>query len=1592
MKRSQICKQGWNKRQWTTRSLIFGLCSATVLPIAAQDQNLSFGENELFDFNTFAQETRYGWSSGDALTTDLDLSTRIGKITGSKNKRISKAVKAWGVTIIPEIRADTRSGARLTSSLQATTGVELFAGLTVGGEGFNATLDAGPTLVAPQNATAGQFFELRGGSNLGIDSTFDPGLPKFDAGMDVILNGSFNNRFEYGLFPLAKYKVGNFGFDFDFDFNLFDFNFDLNLPELDINFPDLPNFEIPGTQPDNTLIRQKIPPSNPALSIAEIAVDNPLATISTDSGVTSDGRLTTSTSGSIARAGLDIDGVVSALTTGVSFTGTSVKVGPGKIGYDLIDVKYGVELGVKYDTEIDPFVNATLSFKDENGAAVTVLKKNDDGSTEEVTEFSGRWDELPEFATLSRDDVHVDVDFTDIEAIFSHSGALTLSDYMELQALKAKVSILPGVNLVNFGPLYYQKFPLAGEFADFEIFDASFSLGSIAVPDGVWDDSFIIAAAPIIDVALASGGASLTDASRWRELGSGATPTTLADKTLVIGLYGAGDRNRLDVTPIDYVDEGSVIDYTFKTIYFEGFFVRSRTATATRALPGVVTSIDGLVVGQGSSYRMDEGGSRRFSLNRVDNNGQISADGYLEFSTPFTDLQIEGSGAIQFDHPGKIAADTLRHGEGHTITFGNFDNAVLAQSGYELDDWPDVPHGDSLLGRQLNGSNIVITPGITSVATTHVFDVTNLYNAGTIAFGGNDFNLTFSQLENKEAGTIRVFDGRTLTLDSLANTLVRDSGTTVGRVLNNSGLIEATGANTQLVVSQEAVQSILPTEAPGEIVARDGATATFNNATGFRMTDATITAGNGGTVTFDTDVYLGFDATIKSEVGGTVNLNDGLTVPRASAIVNNSGSVANSTTTKEKGGGGTSDFGSLNLSFEIVNEGTLNINSFVDLKPFSKPSRDNPEPTLDPIGLDNPGTINIADNGELRFGALIRNYNGDGASLAEGTWNLNGVDGDFSNLSNSGGAIIDVDVLGYAVEDEVFFDILGGVARFNQSLQTNAATVRMNGRAYFRYFNTLEINKGTFIISGGHQFTTAFNQHYLNDGGTTTVQTGGDLFVRGALKVYGGEVTADATSTITAQTQTEPINEDETEFRDVTVEVIGGTLDIADGTYLGGTDMFTGLGSTAPGVENLALNSGQVWIVREQVAIDPVTEAETVTPAAINLGNVAITENDGIIVIDGEAASFDAAEAITTNRGTLGLLGGFEFNVASTQFTNEATGEIVMQSGSLVFDQPASVFQNDGTLLMDGDSYLAVDHFINGGVSGPGALVQLDGVLEANLVTINPGSTIAGSGQITGSIVNNGTLDLGNSPGRIETFGSYTQGSGAQATFEFEGYEPGDSFDQLVIRAVAPVQGEQAQPDLFVTLDGSLDLVFADDLLARRGAEWVLIDNQGAGDLIGGFDPADVAVTGLLLPAVQSVSSGEAVLEAAGDLYLGDLDYAELYLTYTGGDGNDLAIYSVVDSVLGDMDGDGAVTNADISAFVLALTDPAGYATSHPGLDPVELGDVSLDGVLNNGDIAGFVDLLRAQGITSGVPIPEPTSALLLAIGGLGLLRRRRQA
>ena len=109
---------------------------------------------------------------------------------------------------------------------------------------------------------------------------------------------------------------------------------------------------------------------------------------------------------------------------------------------------------------------------------------------------------------------------------------------------------------------------------------------------------------------------------------------------------------------------------------------------------------------------------------------------------------------------------------------------------------------------------------------------------------------------------------------------------------------------------------------------------------------------------------------------------------------------------------------------------------------------------------------------------------------------------------------------------------------------------------------------------------------------------------------------------------------------------------------------------------------------------------------------------------------------------------------------------------------------------------------------------------------------------------------------------------------------------------------------------------------------------------------------------------------------------------------DDITLYVGVeiDSLLGDANRDWHVNNLDIAAFVLALTDPEGYARAYPGVDPLKIGDINQDGELNNLDISPFAQLLTSPQGAASVPEPDSIALAFAAAGSLAVLTRSRRS
>ncbi|MCA9229868.1 MAG: multicopper oxidase domain-containing protein [Planctomycetales bacterium] len=220
----------------------------------------------------------------------------------------------------------------------------------------------------------------------------------------------------------------------------------------------------------------------------------------------------------------------------------------------------------------------------------------------------------------------------------------------------------------------------------------------------------------------------------------------------------------------------------------------------------------------------------------------------------------------------------------------------------------------------------------------------------------------------------------------------------------------------------------------------------------------------------------------------------------------------------------------------------------------------------------------------------------------------------------------------------------------------------------------------------------------------------------------------------------------------------------------------------------------------------------------------------------------------------------------------------------------------------------------------PGHIITVDGILNTPQLDVQ--GLLRGTGDVQASVTNYGTVSPGASPG-ILTVGEYTQDVTGKLKLDLAGTDNSDplnpQFDQLI------VAGD-------VTLDGQLDVSLVHPYSLIAGESYQIVDVGGT--LTGTF----------------------AGLPELG--FVGKYGSTNLFITYQGGDGNDIALLSAVP---GDFDADGDFDGFDLlkwqrgeSPFAWSKTDLADWEGNFGSPAP-----------------------LSADSTT----VPEPTGVLLLAVG-----------
>ncbi|HOB95184.1 MAG TPA: PEP-CTERM sorting domain-containing protein, partial [Aquabacterium sp.] len=178
---------------------------------------------------------------------------------------------------------------------------------------------------------------------------------------------------------------------------------------------------------------------------------------------------------------------------------------------------------------------------------------------------------------------------------------------------------------------------------------------------------------------------------------------------------------------------------------------------------------------------------------------------------------------------------------------------------------------------------------------------------------------------------------------------------------------------------------------------------------------------------------------------------------------------------------------------------------------------------------------------------------------------------------------------------------------------------------------------------------------------------------------------------------------------------------------------------------------------------------------------------------------------------------GYVTTSVANQGSVVATGVLSVNAGS------GSSFTNSGRLQVDAGAQLLDASGATGIVqTGANAITVVNGLLRAPTLTLNAG-TLQGSGTVQADVLNlGGTINAGNSPGKLSVTGNLTLGDDSLLLVEVAGPVRGTQYDWLA------VSGN-------VVLDGDLRLVFT-GYTPQVGEQFAFLTSGGS--FSGRFDNA----------------------------------------------------------------------------------------------------------------------------------------------------------
>ena len=992
-------------------------------------------------------------------------------------------------------------------------------------------------------------------------------------------------------------------------------------------------------------------------------------------------------------------------------------------------------------------------------------------------------------------------------------------------------------------------------------------------------------------------------------------------------------------------------------------------------------------------------------------------------------LTVNGTGTLMLSGASTcsgqitISVPTLHVGSDSGAGFGPFGTGTVDLKGTLIPDDADRVlanafnfNGNTTFG-QVGGQSLTFTGAVVpSAGRTMTVNSTTRW-AGIVS------NSSTSKLTKDGPGTLVLGGG---SADAAANTCAESLTVAAGTVI----LDKQTGTaawHGSLTVSGGTVRLNQASQIPdGETVTVTSGTMDFNNQPetissltyqGGATTNVAnpLTLASTGTALTLRDMPIPFDVSLTGATGGTVSFdaaNNG-TATLSGGVnmgsVNRTFSVADGTAPVDmqilgvisgsggltKSGSGTLGFGNSGNNYTgptTVSSGTLQL-LVASAVPDSSAVTVSSGAALNLAGLNKTvasitgygavalgsGTLTVGDGTSTTFSGPI---SGSGAGLTKtgsGTLTLSGAN------TYSGATTLQAGTLtlsagstassAFSVSPGATLNFSGGMHNLGGATFTNTGTINFSGAT--TSFASPTTLPGTVNFSGGTIGGTAevtfsnlnWTGGAISNSGGVTIPVGGTLAISGSSRMLsGGKLNVAGTATFTG---TGTVYTGSTSAP-VTLSVpAGGVFDIqGDGSfgwlYTGSMGMIdnAGLFKKSGGDSTSYVSSG--WKFNNTGAVEVRSGTLSLTSAVTQLSGSTltggtwavyanstltistgtnITTNQGTVILSGEGSTFARINSLANNQGSFSILGGRAFTSA----------------GALA---------NSGTVVVGPTSTLTV----NGNYTQTAGMTTVNGTLKAT------------GGQ---AYINGGLLELDTDAGAGGAVLTLNLGSGSAN-----------------LGATQHLAALNATSGIAALMGGHAKVLLTKALAVNPAAARIdLADNAMIVDYPGGTpetpSPTLENVKQWLAAGYNTLTwTGNGIVSsaAAADPITYGLGYAQndmLFLPYEvfSGEPVDLSTVLVKFTYNGDVNLDGCVDDNDVT-FINLFYD-GGITTSHYWNE----GDIfGYDGRIDDNDVT-FLGLTYGAGWLWGEPlgiggplgtVPEPATLALAALGGLGVLLRRK--